>query len=130
MSVGPLVEATHCHVCGEVLEQHTAASCNICGNAFHLNQRQDMEGKDCGEVWINEEHLALEFGCFSCLRPAETPADLDEVLDLAEAAREAGISESQMEEAAAGGRVAHRRTAGDVLLFRRRDIVAFRDAQP
>jgi hypothetical protein len=29
--------------------------------------RMDQPGKDCGEVWINEEYLALEFACAACL---------------------------------------------------------------
>ncbi|MDP9238302.1 MAG: hypothetical protein M3P30_13075 [Chloroflexota bacterium] len=43
------------------------AECNWCDQRFHLNQRNDIEGKDCGEVWIDEQYLALQFGCARCL---------------------------------------------------------------
>ena len=34
---------------------------------FHLNQRNDTDGKDCGDVWIDEQYLSLRFACFNCL---------------------------------------------------------------
>jgi hypothetical protein len=110
-------------VCGEALEPHTAASCNSCGNVYHLNQRQDIEGRDCGQVWINEEHMALEFACNTCLNPPDQ--SLDDVLDLEEAAAEASVSPTVLEAAAAAGEVRHRRTAGGLLLFTRADVRAY-----
>jgi hypothetical protein len=41
--------------------------CNSCGERFHLNQRNDQPGKDCGAVWVNDQYLALEFACQRCL---------------------------------------------------------------
>lgn len=62
-----------CCVCGEPVDQTNSSICNGCGRPYHLNQRSDQPGKDCGEVWINDQYLALEFGCFLCLR-GEAPA--------------------------------------------------------
>ncbi|HEY8491753.1 MAG TPA: hypothetical protein VIO14_12255 [Dehalococcoidia bacterium] len=59
-----------CVTCGEPLTEPNVATCNRCGNRFHLVMRMDTPGKDCGEVWINEEFLALEFACGPCLRGA------------------------------------------------------------
>ena len=42
--------------------------------------RTDIPGKDCGQVWINEDHLALEFACDLCLHPPQA-SGLDEILD-------------------------------------------------
>jgi len=106
------------------MEAHTEAFCNACGLAYHLNQRLDLPGKDCGQVWISEEHLALEFACNTCLAggpPAE--ANLDDVLDAGEAALVAGLSEQGLIEMAVSGIVRHRRTSSGVYLFERRDVV-------
>ena len=56
-----------CHVCGDAAGVGDSALCNSCGKRFHLRLRHDIEGKDRGEVWINEQFLSLEFACFSCL---------------------------------------------------------------
>jgi hypothetical protein len=55
-----------CHVCDEPLTGETA-SCHNCDRLFHLRHREDSTGPDCGEVWINEEFLNLEFACDVCL---------------------------------------------------------------
>ncbi len=56
-----------CHVCGNPLDDANYSVCNNCDRSFHLRQREDVEGLDCGEVWINEQYLSLEFACFVCL---------------------------------------------------------------
>jgi hypothetical protein len=56
-----------CYVCHDPLANDNSATCNTCGNAFHLRLRNDAEGRDCGDVWINEQFLSLEFACFTCL---------------------------------------------------------------
>lgn len=56
-----------CHVCGELTSEHSNALCNSCGSPFHLALRNDIPAKDCGQVWINEELLALQFACNRCL---------------------------------------------------------------
>ena len=58
---------TICTVCGEPLEDAAAAVCGVCDRRFHLNQRNDTDSKDCGDVWIDEQYLSLRFACFSCL---------------------------------------------------------------
>lgn len=54
-----------------------SAECNWCDGRYHLNQRNDVEGEDCGAVWIDEQYLALQFACNTCLArdgmPAATP---------------------------------------------------------
>jgi hypothetical protein len=62
-----------CTVCGEHVDEASSSTCNYCGERFHLNPRNDQPGKDCGAVWISEQHLALEFACQRCL-DGETPA--------------------------------------------------------
>lgn len=73
-------EERGCAYCGERLDETNSAVCNACFRRFHLRLRNDAEGKDCGEVWVNERYLSLEYACFSCLRgpappgaPAEPP---------------------------------------------------------
>ncbi len=58
---------TPCHICNDPVDATNSALCNTCGQRFHLRLRRDAVGKDCGEVWINEQFLALEFACLYCL---------------------------------------------------------------
>ena len=55
-----------CHVCGKPL-LGDLTRCNNCDRPFHLRQREDSTDPDCGEVWINEQYLALEYACDTCL---------------------------------------------------------------
>lgn len=66
-------EAT-CAVCGEATLESNSALCGACDQRFHLNPRGDVEGKDCGDVWIDEQFLSLRFACFNCLRPDGRPS--------------------------------------------------------
>lgn len=59
-----------CPVCRETLDGPNVATCHVCGRDFHLQVRTNVEGKDCGSVWINEEWLYLEFACQGCLEAA------------------------------------------------------------
>ena len=68
-----MAEHLSCAVCGEEADERTSSVCHYCGDRFHLNQRNDTEGKDCGNVWINEQFLALEFACQRCLDEAQPP---------------------------------------------------------
>jgi hypothetical protein len=113
-----------CSVCGEGLTEATGALCHGCGYAFHLNQRTDVPGKDCGDVWINEVHLGLEFACNGCLEPG-AGLSLDDVIDLDEAAAACAVSAGELAKAAEAGELAHRKTAGGVYLFERRALSAF-----
>ena len=66
-----------CRVCGEPTSEFSRAVCSHCAQPYHLALRQDVPAKDCGQVWINEHHLSLEFACNACLaaeEPAEPPA--------------------------------------------------------
>jgi hypothetical protein len=56
-----------CVVCGEPATFTMSAECNWCDGRYHLNQRNDVEAKDCGQVWIDEQYLALQFACNNCL---------------------------------------------------------------
>ena len=67
-----------CVVCGEQAEAAMTAECNWCNGRFHLNQRDDVEGKDCGQVWVDEQYLALQFACNACLAGTDRdPATAD-----------------------------------------------------
>lgn len=55
-----------CHVCGETLGDETAV-CIVCDRTFHLRATEASDAKDCGDVWISEQHLSLEFACNVCL---------------------------------------------------------------
>lgn len=59
-----------CTVCGEQTNEHSHASCYRCGRTFHLALRQDIPAKDCGQVWLDDEMMALDFACFRCLEEA------------------------------------------------------------
>lgn len=72
-------DALSCHVCGDPASEADSSVCVRCDERFHLRLRNDSDGKDCGEVWINEEFLSLEFACSPCLgvppdgAPSEPP---------------------------------------------------------
>jgi hypothetical protein len=68
-------EESACAVCGEAVEARASADCNWCNRRFHLNQRNDVEAKDCGQVWIDEQYMALQFACNTCIAAQLTPAD-------------------------------------------------------
>ncbi len=63
-----------CAVCGQPAEESTSALCGECDRPFHLNPRNDVDGKDCGEVWVDEQFLSLRFACFACLHPDRRPS--------------------------------------------------------
>lgn len=63
-----MAEALICRVCGEGVEQSNSAPCSSCDERFHLRLRNDVDGRDCGEVWIDEQYLSLRYACFACLR--------------------------------------------------------------
>jgi hypothetical protein len=57
-----------CRVCGDPADDTNSVMCGYCGRRFHLRLRQNDPGVDCGEVWVNDESLTLDFACFPCLR--------------------------------------------------------------
>ena len=66
-----------CHICGDVVSEDDSTLCMQCDERFHLRLRNDSDGKDCGNVWVNEEYLSLEFACSNCLgvRPEGAPSE-------------------------------------------------------
>ena len=67
METEPQSQVFVCIVCSEDVELRMSAECNWCDNRYHLNPRNDIEAKDCGEVWIDDQYLALQFACHMCL---------------------------------------------------------------
>lgn len=65
-----------CCVCGEPVDDSNASDCYGCGRRFHMNPRSDRPGKDCGEVWLDDTSMTLQFACRLCLDAARgiTPA--------------------------------------------------------
>jgi hypothetical protein len=55
------------------MDPRLSAACNWCDGRYHLNQRNDIEAKDCGQVWIDEQFLALQFACNTCLAGEAAP---------------------------------------------------------
>jgi len=64
--------AAACRVCNQPLTDEIE-TCNNCDHPFHLRKREDSTAPDCGEVWINEQFLALEFACDICLGKVPDP---------------------------------------------------------
>jgi hypothetical protein len=64
-------DANVCAVCGDSTDPGASSECNWCGRRFHLNQRNDVDAKDCGKVWIDEQYMALQFACDLCLAEQE-----------------------------------------------------------
>ncbi|HEY7270766.1 MAG TPA: hypothetical protein VH951_13155 [Dehalococcoidia bacterium] len=56
-----------CPICSDDMSEPNLANCNSCHRDFHLQMRMDVEGKDCGRVWLHEENMHLVFGCDSCI---------------------------------------------------------------
>ena len=61
-----------CHVCEQtVTDRRLLADCDSCTELYHLNPRSDVEGIDCGDVWVgSSDSLALQFSCQPCLDDA------------------------------------------------------------
>ncbi len=70
----PEAAALICVVCRKPVSLAMSAECNWCTGRYHLNQRNDVEAQDCGQVWVDEQFLALQFACNTCLSGA-SPAD-------------------------------------------------------
>lgn len=64
---------TPCGVCGELTSEHSNATCHFCLRPYHLALRNDIPAKDCGQVWISEEHMSLEFACNTCIAEQSPP---------------------------------------------------------
>lgn len=55
-----------CEVCGREDESSLLQNCFECGDNFHLNPRNDVDGVDCGDAWIGES-LGVHFYCQRCI---------------------------------------------------------------
>ncbi len=56
-----------CCVCALPLDDVNRGVCNGCGLPFHLRVQGDLQGPECGQVWVHPQYLALEYGCLICL---------------------------------------------------------------
>lgn len=56
-----------CVVCNDPARPDGRSDCYICGEFFHLRLTTTAEGPDCGDVWIDDEVMALQFACRNCL---------------------------------------------------------------
>ena len=90
-----------CVVCGEAVDETNSAVCQGCNRRYHLVLRQGEQGKDCGDVWVNEAFMSLQFACFNCLRASSADSALP-------AGRTAGALE-----AASGRRPPRAHSAGE-----------------
>ncbi len=72
-----MVDEDTCTVCSEAAPAGSTSVCHSCGEPFHLNERNDAEGKDCGVVWIDEQYQALRFGCQRCLDQSQQMQQLE-----------------------------------------------------
>ena len=60
-------EVWPCCVCGEPAGPDARSDCYRCGEYFHLRLTTTATGPDCGDVWIDDEVMALQFACRNCL---------------------------------------------------------------
>ena len=74
----PTAEQTSCGVCGDPLQADAQADCYSCGQLFHLALTSNSEVDDCGQVWIDDEVMALQFACNRCLAEPAGAADQPE----------------------------------------------------
>lgn len=80
-----------CIVCGdrEVIED-LFATCDGCGELYHYNPRM-TPGKDCGDAWIEDEEIGIQFYCNSCMNAAKRE-DQDRIEQLKELVNSGGAT--------------------------------------
>ena len=83
----PTADEPSCAVCGRPLRPDAQADCYSCGQYFHLGLTANSDVEDCGQVWLDDEVLALQFACNRCLEAQNDATPSDAAED--EAAREA-----------------------------------------
>ncbi len=98
-----------CVVCGEPATPEARSDCYRCGEYFHLRLTTTAEGPDCGDVWIDDEVMALQFACRTCLNQ-----QLGEPEQSAQepSTSESAVSEPNVSESAVPRPKAHRATPG------------------
>ena len=69
-AAGP-AEVYVCIVCavGET-RQDLLSTCDGCGDLYHFNPRM-TPGKDCGDAWIEDEEVGIQFYCHNCMDAAK-----------------------------------------------------------
>ncbi|MCY3567173.1 MAG: hypothetical protein OXH38_00990 [Chloroflexi bacterium] len=60
-------ELPACVVCDQPAAPEARSDCYRCGEYFHLRLTTTATGPDCGDVWIDDEVMALQFACHNCL---------------------------------------------------------------
>ncbi len=70
-------DSAPCVVCGDPAVPDGRSDCYICGEYFHLRLTTTAEGPDCGDVWIDDEVMALQFACRRCLDERMNPQAAD-----------------------------------------------------
>lgn len=83
----PTADGLPCAVCARPLCPDAQADCYSCGQYFHLGLTANSDVEDCGQVWLDDEVLALQFACNSCLEAQSGAAPSNDAED--DAAREA-----------------------------------------
>ena len=73
-AVADIADGEPCRVCAEPTSRYCNATCYTCGSTFHLALREDVPARDCGQVWLNDDVMALEFACNICLGAVPEPA--------------------------------------------------------
>jgi hypothetical protein len=64
-----------CRVCGEAEPRPELLSeCFGCDRPFHLNPYANRPGKDCGDAWIGDDALTLQFYCRDCIERSRREA--------------------------------------------------------
>lgn len=62
-----MTDTLACRICNQPMGEHETADCYVCGKLFHLQMIETADGPDCGDVWIDDEVLALQFACRDCI---------------------------------------------------------------
>ena len=90
-----------CCVCDEPAGPDARSDCYRCGEYFHLRLTTTATGPDCGDVWIDDEVVALQFACRNCL-DEQTGGNADEEAQEASSQSDEA-SERPRSQRAAGG---------------------------
>ena len=106
-------DAAACAVCDEPLRPDAQADCYSCGRFFHLGLTADSDVADCGQVWIDDEVLALQFACNRCI-DAQTGASAqdEQVGEVDEGASDAPTRVQRAEPGLSARDLARRRRGG------------------
>lgn len=55
-----------CIVCDDPLDPIHQAFCSSCLQFFHLRMTENVEAKDCGAIYFDEETCSMVFNCNPC----------------------------------------------------------------